>query len=105
MALLRQSLWILGVGSSNCRLNSTTKLRQDRSPIPVAYEGDVLVSVCTTPLLQYCCKPALASGYTTDISHRKKNGEELELVFNNRPDLPQTVWDANAWKKGLHGPC
>lgn len=53
MALLRQSLWILGVGSSNCRLNSTTKLRQDRSPMPVAYEGDVLVSTVAFVILVY----------------------------------------------------
>lgn len=53
MALLRQSLWILGVGSSNCRLSSTTKLRQDRSLRPVAYEGDVLISTVAFVMLVY----------------------------------------------------
>jgi hypothetical protein len=53
MALLRQSLWILGVESSNCRLDSTTKLCQDRSPVPVAYEGDVLISTVVIVILVY----------------------------------------------------
>lgn len=42
MALLCQPLWILGVGS---------KLHQDRSPMPVAYEGDVLVSTVAFVIL------------------------------------------------------
>jgi hypothetical protein len=53
MALLRQSLWILGVGSSNCRLDSTTKLCKDRSPMPVAYEGHVLISTVVFVILVY----------------------------------------------------
>jgi hypothetical protein len=53
MALLHQSLWILGVGSSNCRLDSKTKLCQDRSLMPVAYEGDMLISTVIIVILAY----------------------------------------------------
>jgi hypothetical protein len=105
MALLRQSLWILDVGSSNCRLDSTTKLCQDRSPMPVAYEGDVLISTVVFVILVYgrrlLCNIAanprsLAIASTSSMGTSLEGGRffQLSLPRRLRYDALKTLGEA-----------